>query len=432
MLKGEGHFMNAEIVSVGSELLLGQIVDTNATWMAQRLADLGINLYYKSTVGDNPQRMEEVLTRALERADLVITGGGLGPTQDDLTREVVAQVTGRELVMDPDLLQQIRQRFQRRGLILTANNEKQAYIPEGAIPVENPNGTAPSFIVEDPRGVIMSLPGVPVELKWLFDNELVPYLGRKFGISETIAYRVLKVADLGESSVDARIGYLIANSGNPTVGVLAHPGQVDVRIAAKSATLEGIQALIEPVEAEVRGLLGDHVFGADGQTMESVVGELLEREALSIAAYEDITGGMVAENLQRASLECFLGGVVGGSTGSTDSLLSQGAPSSQDSYAQNDDHARLTADLARRVKERTGAHIGLAVHGVPGDGKPAENLARGTSYLAIHGAIRGENVLGERTYSYAGRSLPDRRRLTLNALNLVRSALTGKIANPRD
>ncbi len=424
--------MNAEIVSVGSELLLGQIVDTNATWMAQRLADLGVNLYYKSTVGDNPQRMEEVLTRALDRSDLVITGGGLGPTQDDLTREVVAEVTGRQLVLDPNLLEQIRQRFQRRGLILTANNEKQAYIPEGAIPVENPNGTAPSFIVEDSRGVIMSLPGVPVELKWLFDNELVPYLGRKFGISETIAYRVLKVADLGESSVDARIGHLIANSGNPTVGVLAHPGQVDVRIAAKSGTPDGIQALIAPVEEEVRGLLGGHVFGTDDETMESVVGSLLEKEFLSIAVYEDITAGMVAENLQRASLSCFLGGMIAGSGGSMDSLLLQDRVFPIGAQGQKEDHALLTASLARRVREKTGADLGLAVHGVPGDEKPAENLARGTSYLAFNGVIGGQNVLRERTYSYAGRGLSDRRRLTLNALNVVRDVLIGKPESARD
>ena len=423
--------MNAEIVSIGSELLLGQIVDTNATWMAQRLADLGVNLYYKSTVGDNPQRMEEVLSRALERSDLVVTGGGLGPTQDDLTREVVAQVTGRQLVLDPNLLEQIRQRFQRRGLILTANNEKQAYIPEGAIPVENPNGTAPSFIVEGPRGVIMSLPGVPVELKWLFDNELVPYLGRKFGISETIAYRVLKVADLGESSVDARIGHLIANSGNPTVGVLAHPGQVDVRIAAKSGTAEGIQALIGPVEEEVRGLLGDHVFGTDDETMESVVGGLLEDASLSIAAYEDITAGMVAENLQRASLGCFLGGMVGGLDGSMDSLLLREEALSHGPEGQAEDHARLTASLARGVREQTGAQLGLAVHGVPGDEKPAENLARGTSYIALDGVVGGQSLFRERTYSYAGRGLSDRRRLALNALNLIRDAVTGKADNPR-
>ena len=200
--------MNAEIVTIGSELLLGQIVDTNSAWMAQRLADLGVNLFFKTVVGDNPGRMREVLSQALERSDLVITSGGIGPTQDDLTRELVAEVTGRrELVRDEALVRQIRERFQQRGLILTPNNERQADIPAGAIPVENPNGTAPAFIVEDPRGVIISLPGVPFEMKWLFDNEVVPYLRRKFGLSETITYRVLKVADLGESSVDDRIGH---------------------------------------------------------------------------------------------------------------------------------------------------------------------------------------------------------------------------------
>src|SRR5262249_45997136 len=227
---------NAEIVAIGSELLLGQIVDTNSTWMAQRLTALGVNLFYKSVVGDNPERMKEVLTRALERADVVITSGGLGPTQDDLTREVVADVTGRKLVLNPHFLEQIERRFRTRGFIMTPNNERQAYMPEGATPVDNPNGTAPSFIVEDPRGCIFVLPGVPFELKWLFDNEVTPYLRRKFSLSEIITYRVLKVAELGESRVDDLMGHLIANSRNPTVGVLAHPGQVDIRIAAKAVT----------------------------------------------------------------------------------------------------------------------------------------------------------------------------------------------------
>ena len=159
---------NAEIVAIGSELLLGQIVDTNSAWMAQRLTALGVNLYFKSVVGDNPGRMKEVIGRALERADIVITSGGLGPTQDDLTREIVAEVTGRKLVFDEILLEQVESHFQRRGRTMTPNNRRQAYMPEGAIRVKNPNGTAPCFIVEDSRGVIFSLPGVPVEMKWLF------------------------------------------------------------------------------------------------------------------------------------------------------------------------------------------------------------------------------------------------------------------------
>ena len=266
--------MNAEIVAVGSELLLGQIVDTNSAWMAQQMADLGVNLFYKTVVGDNPDRMRYVLNQAISRSELVITSGGIGPTEDDLTREIVAQVTGRNLVLNEHLLEQINERFQRRGLIQTQNNEKQAYIPDGAIPVENPNGTAPSFIVEDGNKVIISLSGVPFEMKWLFEHEVVPYLRTKFGLSETITYRVLKVAGIGESSVDDRIGHLIANSSNPTVGVLAHPGQVDIRIAAKASTTEEAQALIAPVDEKIRGLLGRHVFATDSQTMEDVVAEL--------------------------------------------------------------------------------------------------------------------------------------------------------------
>ena len=276
---------NAEIVAIGSELLLGQIVDTNSAWIAQRLTDIGVNLFYKTIVGDNPGRMKEVLSRALDRSDIVITSGGLGPTQDDLTREVVAEVTGRRLVRDPQLLEQINQRFRSRGFIMTPNNERQADIPEGATPVENPNGTAPSFIVEDPRGIIFVLPGVPFELKWLFDNEVEPYLRRSFALSETITYRVLKVAELGESRVDDEIGHLIANSHNPTVGVLAHPGQVDVRIAAKAANRDAANSLIAPLEAEIRHRLGKHVFAVDDETMEEVVGQLLRSREMTISVW---------------------------------------------------------------------------------------------------------------------------------------------------
>ena len=265
----------AEIVAIGSELLLGQIVDTNSAWMAERLTALGVDMYYKTVVGDNPGRMKEVIGRALDRSDIVVTSGGLGPTQDDLTREIVAEVTGLELVLDPDLLEQIENRFRSRGFVMTRNNERQAYIPEGAIPVENPNGTAPSFIVEDSRGIVFSLPGVPVEMKWLFDNRVAPYLRETFDLSELITHRILKVAGMGESAVDDLVGHLIANSRNPTVGVLAHPGQVDVRITAKAPSLEAAAEMIEPVEAEVRSLLGRHIFASDDDSMEDAVAALL-------------------------------------------------------------------------------------------------------------------------------------------------------------
>ena len=164
----------AEIVAIGSELLLGQIVDTNSAWMAQRLTALGVNLYFKSVVGDNPGRMKEVIARALERADIVVTSGGIGPTQDDLTREIVAEATGRKLVQDAGMLAQGGRSFSPPRPPMTPKHIRQSYMPEGAVAVKNPNGTAPCFIVEDPRAVIYSLPGVPVEMKWLFENEVEP------------------------------------------------------------------------------------------------------------------------------------------------------------------------------------------------------------------------------------------------------------------
>ncbi len=409
---------NAEIVAIGSELLLGQIIDTNSAWMAQRLSTLGINLFYKTVVGDNPGRMKEVIGQALDRSDLVITSGGLGPTQDDLTREIVAEATGRKLVLHQDLLEQIERRFRRRGLIMTANNERQAYVPEGAIPVENPNGTAPSFIVEDPRGVIFALPGVPFELKWLFDNQVMPYVHAKFNLSEIITYRVLKVADMGESSVDDRIGPLIANSRNPTVGVLAHPGQVDVRIAAKAANFDEAMKLIEPVDAEVRRLLGRHVFATDEETMEDTVRKLLQDKGKTIAVYEDLTGGLVSERLQQAGSERFVEGIISTSPVSIRRLLAfSRRPDRVDDLLK--EPVTLTDELAWAVRAQAQSDYGLAVHAVPDPEDKAENLARGQTFISITDG----KIFKKRTYNMAGRGRPDRTRISLNAVGLVRIAL---------
>ena len=413
---------NAEIVAIGSELLLGQIVDTNSAWMAQRLTDLGVNLFYKTIVGDNPSRMKDVLSRALERSDIVITSGGLGPTQDDLTREVVAEVTGRKLVRDPHLLAQLDERFRSRGFVMTSNNERQADIPEGATPVENPNGTAPSFIVEDPRGIIFVLPGVPFELKWLFDNEVTPYLRKKFSLSEIITYRVLKVAELGESLVDDRIGDLIANSQNPTVGVLAHPGQVDVRITAKAPTRAAALQLIEPVEAQVRERIGKHIFAINEETMEEAVGKLLREKRLTISVCEDL-GGMVAQRLQEAEPEHFVEGIIANGPATLQRLLSVSHPSEDLTDILNDPQA-LTNALARSVWTQAGSDLGLAIYSIYDPTDTSENLARGQTYMAI---TDGENFK-TRTYNMAGRGRPDQTRMSFNALALVRSVLLEGIA----
>ena len=408
--------MNAEIVAVGSELLLGQIVDSNSAWIAQRLASVGVNLFYKTVVGDNRNRMVAIIGNSLDRADVVITTGGIGPTQDDLTREAVAEVTGRKVVVDPESLREMEVRFRRRGFILTKNNECQAEIPEGATVIRNPNGTAPAFLVEDERGVIISLPGVPFEMKWLVDNEVLPYLRDKFGLSEVIHYKVLKVSDLGESNVDHLIGHLIAESTNPTVGVLAHPGQVDVRIAARAADEEEAGNLIEPVEKEARKLLGDHVFASDEETMEDVVGALLKERSATVATYEDLSGGTVADGVREAAGDLFIEGVIVNSNDALERLARAGGET-----PPFPDGASRAAALARAVRRTSGASIGLAVHAVEEGDLRTENLGRGESFYALN----ADDFSTARHAASAGRGRPDRTRTALNALSLLRRSLLG-------
>lgn len=408
--------MNAEIVSIGSELLLGQIVDTNASWIAQRLAESGVNLFYKTTVGDNLDRMVETLDRALDRSDVVITGGGIGPTQDDLTREAIAQVTGRQVVTDHGSLEELRERFQKRGFILTKNNERQAQIPSGAIVVKNPNGTAPAFIVETERGVTISLPGVPFEMKWLVENEVIPYLRKKYGLTQMIHYRVLKVADLGESAVDDRIGHLIADSKNPTVGVLAHPGQVDVRIAALAENVEEANSLIDGVDKEVRNLLGDNIFAVDDETIESIVGGLLSETNATVATCEDLSGGAVAAAIQQAAGSAFLQSSIVNSNEALEKIARDGGETPPFS-----DGAERAAALARAIKSSSGASYGIAVHGTEEGDQRTENLGRGETYIVVSGP-NGERTRHVRS---AGRGEPDRRRAAMGALSLFRRELAG-------
>ncbi len=409
---------NAEIVAIGSELLLGQIVDTNSAWMAQRLTLLGVDLFFKSVVGDNPGRMREVIQRALERADIVITSGGLGPTQDDLTREIVAEVTGRKLVFDENLLEQVESHFRRRGRTMTPNNRRQAYMPEGAIPVKNPNGTAPCFVVEDARGVIFALPGVPVEMKWLFEHEVEPYLRRKFNLAEVIHYRVLKIVGVGESAVDDKIGHLIANSSNPTVGVLAHPGQVDVRIAAKAANKDEAMTLIAPLEAQVREIFGHAIFAADDETIEGVVGKLLREKHKTVAVYEDLTCGQLADRLQTASPEHFSAGFISNSASTMRAVLERGR-GNRTVEALLGDPVALTDELAWSARQQSSCDYGLALHARVDPKSNLQNMGRGETYISLTDG----NSFKRSSATIAGRGQYDRTRMTLSAIDLLRTAL---------
>lgn len=290
--------MKAEIVTIGTELLLGQIVDTNAAYLAQQLAANGVDVYYKTTVGDNIERIAGVIGVGLTRSDLVITSGGLGPTVDDVTREAIAQATGCGLVFYPEAWEQIQALFARWGRVPDENNRRQAMLPAGSILVPNPVGTAPAFIVETTTGSVFSLPGVPREMKHLTETALVPYLRQQLGDRPpVIKSRVLRTCTIGESAIDTLIADLETGT-NPTVGLAAHPGQTDIRITAKADSEAAADALIAPVEQEIRRRLGHVVYGVEQQTLEEVVARLLAEHQLTVALLETNTGGAIARRLQ--------------------------------------------------------------------------------------------------------------------------------------
>jgi competence/damage-inducible protein CinA-like protein len=299
--------MHAEIIATGSELLLGEVVDTNSTHIARKLREIGLNLYFKTVVGDNEQRMEEALRIALDRSDVIITTGGLGPTVDDVTRPAVARAVGRELVFREDLLEQIRARFRAYGVPMSENNQRQAYAPQDAIPIENPVGTAPSFIVEQAGRIIICLPGVPREMEYLMEHAVLPYLRERLHLMDVIVIRTVHTVGQGESRIDEAIGDL-ETSANPTVGLSAKAGQVDIRITAKAATHEDAAALNAEMEQRVRDKVGQHIFGADDDTLESVVARLLIDRHITLASVECGTGGALGGRLAQLG-EAFRGGI---------------------------------------------------------------------------------------------------------------------------
>ncbi|MBN1121524.1 MAG: CinA family nicotinamide mononucleotide deamidase-related protein [Anaerolineae bacterium] len=291
--------MQAEIVSIGTELLLGEITDTNKVYIAQQLRAIGVDLIYCTTVGDNEARIAEVIDAALDRVDVVITTGGLGPTVDDVTREGIAAATDCPLEFHEWLYEEIGERFKRFRNRMSENNRRQAFAPRGARPISNPVGTAPIFILETDRGVVMTLPGVPKEMTYLMGNELIPYLKSALGSPAVIKIHVLRTAGIGESQIDERIGDLMTLS-NPTVGLAAHPGHTDIRIAAKAGNEEEACGMIEPVAGEVRRRLGTFIYGTDDQTLADTVIGLLEQQNLRLAVIEAGTGGCVSEGIRAA------------------------------------------------------------------------------------------------------------------------------------
>jgi len=260
---------SAEIITIGTEILLGEIVDTNTRHIALTLRGLGIDLYRTITIGDNVDRIASAIRESMERAEIVITTGGLGPTVDDPTRDAVARAMGVQTEFRADLWEQVVATIARYGRTPSENQKRQAYVPQGAIGIENPVGTAPSFIVETPKNAVISLPGVPKEMEYLLHASVIPYLQKRFDLREIIKVRLVHTSGIGEGAIDEKIGDLEMLT-NPTVGLAAHNGVVDIRIAAKAETETEASQMIAKVESDLRERLGEVIFGADEDTLENV------------------------------------------------------------------------------------------------------------------------------------------------------------------
>ncbi len=283
----------AEILTIGTEILLGQIVDTNTAAIARALRGEGINLYRTCTVGDNRSRIAAALQRAMESSQLVITTGGLGPTEDDVTRDAIADALHEETEFRKELWAQIQERYARFGRAPTENNRRQAYVPIGAIAIENQVGTAPAFMVQGGEALIVALPGVPAEMEQLLELEVLPRLRRRFRLEGGIETRVVRVVGMGESAVDARIQDLEALA-NPTLGVSAHPGRVDLRLAARAGESD---FTLDELEAELRQRLGDAVYGVNDETLERVALQAVGQRSWSLFTVDAGTAGALAAAL---------------------------------------------------------------------------------------------------------------------------------------
>jgi nicotinamide-nucleotide amidase len=373
--------VRCEIIGVGTELLLGQIVNTNAAWIGQRLADVGWDCLRHTVVGDNERRIAETVREALGRADAVILTGGLGPTQDDVTREALAAVAGVKLVRQPELETWLRERFAGMGIQRMAEmNLRQADVPEGARTIDNPRGTAPGLILEIGKPVY-AVPGVPREMEGMLERVVLPDLAARAGEGRAIVSKTLRTAGVGESRLAERLTPLWeeAGAGQVTMAYLASPGEVRVRLTAVGPAREQALAEIAPVEARIREELGEIVYGADDETLEAAVGRLLRERGLAMATAESLTGGLLGGRITAipGASDYYLGGVVAYATDAKATqldvdrdLLDADGPVSE----------VVAAAMAEGVRKAFGADLGLAATGVAG---PTEQSGRRVGTLCL-------------------------------------------------
>jgi nicotinamide-nucleotide amidase len=370
--------MKAEIVAVGTEILLGDITDTNSAFIAGELAPLGIDLYWMSVVGDNMGRLVEVLRRAWDRSDLILLTGGLGPTEDDITREGIARMLGEELTVDPELEKWLRGFFSSRGYPMPERNIKQATLIPSAQAVHNARGTAPGWWVQREGTVLVTMPGVPVELQQMWQEQVLPRVKDLLG-GDIILSRTIKTLGMAEAAVDETLSPLLSST-NPTIGIYSKMDGIHIRITAKGKGEAAVREVLSAMETRVRELLGDRVWGVDEQTLEGVVGELLTQKGLTLATMESCTGGLLANYITDApgSSRYFKGGAV---TYTNQMKVAMGVPP-----ALIEEHGAVSPQvaeaMARAARERLGGDVGVAITGVAGPGE-MEGKPRGTVHIGI-------------------------------------------------
>ncbi|MBQ1250953.1 MAG: competence/damage-inducible protein A [Clostridia bacterium] len=412
--------MRCELIAVGTELLLGEIANTDAQMISLGLSELGINVYHHTVVGDNPARLTAALEIAKSRADIIITTGGLGPTADDLTKETIAAAFGKKLYMDKEQQERLHQRM---GSRMTPNNEKQAMLPEGCEVLVNDWGTAPGCAFYAEGCHVLMLPGPPSECTPMFKYRARPYLERLCTDGQVIRSRFVKIFGMGESAMEDKLSYMMNKLENPTAASYAKEGECEVRVTAKAGSEEEAYALIDPVVAEIREVLGSVVYGVDVSSLEEVVVKGLIEKGLTVATAESCTGGLVGKRLTdiSGSSTCYLGGVV-----SYANEVKMGVLGVKEETLRNFGavSAETAMEMARGVRKLTGADIGVSTTGVAGPGGGSPEKPVGTVYVGI--SAEGLDKVIKPEFRHTATRTRIRNSTASNVFNLIRQEILEK------
>ena len=373
--------LTAEIIAIGSELLSPNRSDTNSLWLTDQLNRIGIDVKLKTIVGDDDARLEEVVKDAAKRSRVVIATGGLGPTEDDITRKVVARALGRRLALDEKLLEEIRTKFQRFGMNMPERNSRQAMVIDGAEVLPNPNGSAPGLYLEQGSCAIALLPGPPREMKPMFENHVKPRLEKIAG-DVRFATRLMRVTGMGESAVDEKISPIYTQFDNPQTTILFNSSEIEIHLRAHGRTEDDAEALLDHLALKIEQTLGNSVFSFRGETMEEVVGRRLAMTEFTLAVAESCTGGLIAQRLTNVpgSSKYFIEGVVTYSNESKTRLLGVDKKLIKEFGAVSQQVAR---DMARGVRHKAKTDFGLAVTGIAGPDGGSEDKPVGLVYIAL-------------------------------------------------